>query len=315
MGLIRDLGDGKMSKAMKAYEVITNEIIRKLEEGVIPWRKPWSAHLDVPQNLVSRKPYRGGNIFLLMMQGYDCPFWLTFNQAKKLGGHVRKGETSTPVIYWNWVDIDEEQADGSIKRKKLPFLRTYRVFNALQCEGIKIPQIKDSRRGHDPIAAAEAIVDGMPNRPEIEFTTLDRACYSPLRDQIQMPKAELFHEDAEFYSTLFHEMGHSTGHSSRLNRPILNRHGDEKYSKEELIAEMTAAFLCAEAEILNRTLDNSAAYIASWIKVLKGDPKLVVCAAAQAQKAADFILDRKWGEKENDETEEGGDSSSLQSAA
>jgi antirestriction protein ArdC len=276
------------------YQIITDQIIRQLEQGVAPWRKPWRA--EVPLNLMSGKPYRGLNVFLLASQGYASRYWLTLNQANKLGGRVKKGERSTLVVFWH---IGEERkvrsADGS-ERKQTPFLlRYYRVFNVCQTEGIadKLGLGNSSPRVPS-LEHCESIVDKMPNHPVIENS--DRAWYRPSTDKVGMPARELFHSAEEYYSTLFHELTHSTGHASRIGREgieQLNAYGTESYSREELVAEMGAAMLCGFAGISLHTLENSAAYLQSWLRVLKSDSRMVITAASAAQKAADYILGKR----------------------
>ena len=183
-------------------------------------------------------------------------------------------------------------------------MKYYYVFNVLQCEKIpenKIPRQEAMERTFNPIRQSEMIVKIMPKRPAIEFNN-SRAYYSPVNDSVHMPKKELFHSDEELYSTLFHELVHSTGHESRLKRTGIfdsSFYGDNQYSREELVAEMGAAFLCSIAGIENKTIDNSASYINSWLQRLKNDRKLVVIAAGSAQKACDFITNRKIKEIEN----------------
>jgi antirestriction protein ArdC len=272
------------------YEIITERIIAQLESGVAPWRKPWTS--KAPANLVSQKEYRGLNVLSLASQGYPSRFWLTFNQANKLGGKIQRGQKGSLVVYWN---IGEERTvrkpDGSSK-KQTPFLLRYStVFNLAQTEGIDIPaRLLDEQRENNPIADCESIVDGMPNRPGFEQS--DKAWYRPSNDTVGMPARGLFHSSEEFYSTLFHELTHSTGHTSRVGREgieQLNTFGSESYSREELIAEMGAAMLCGVTGISPSTLENSAAYLKTWIARLKSDSKLIVQAASAAQKAADYI--------------------------
>ncbi len=284
-----------------AYQMITDRVIALLEQGNIPWQKPWQSGDLMPRNLISKREYRGVNVFLLHAMSYESPFWLTFNQAKELGGNVKRGEKACPVVFWKWLDVVEE---GEAKR--VPFLRYYSVFNVSQCEGIsqdKIPSPSGSTREHSPIAEAERIVDAMPKRPVIK-PGLDRAYYSPSGDFVGMPAPESFRSAEDFHSVLFHELTHATGHESRLNRKGVSgtdgewsAFGSTPYAKEELVAEMGAAFLCGQAGIVERTLNNSAAYVASWLERLKDDRKLVVHAAAQAQKAADFILCKRHGQE------------------
>jgi antirestriction protein ArdC len=245
-----------------AYQVITDRVITLLEQGVIPWQKPWQSGQLLPQNLISRKAYRGVNVFLLHAMMYESPYWLTFNQAKELGGSVRRGEKACPVVFWKWLDVDEDS-----ERKRVPFLRYYSVFNVAQCEGTDahVPKTEQSRREHNPIESGERIVSAMPHRPEIKHG-LDRAYYSPSGDFVGMPSPGQFKSGEDYYSVLFHELTHSTGHESRLNRKGVSgsdgqwsAFGSQSYSKEELVAEMGAAFLCGQAGIVERTRDNSAA--------------------------------------------------------
>jgi antirestriction protein ArdC len=275
---------------MKVYEIITNRIIEKLEVGIIPWHKPWRSVEGMPKNLISKKEYRGINVFMLAVQGYESPYWLSCKQAGELGGNVKKGEKGTPVIFWNWIN----QVDDEGIEKNIPFLRYYTVFNVAQCENIdesKIPVVAAIHNNFDHIAECEAIIANMPNCPEIQQGK-QRASYNPLTDIISMPRFDSFVTAEEFYSTLYHEAIHSAGSEKRLNRlnNNISSFGNEEYSKEELVAEMGAAFLCGLVGIENITLNNSAAYIQGWLKALKDDKKLVIMAAAQAQKAADYIL-------------------------
>lgn len=274
------------------YEIITNEILDRLEKGEVPWHKPWTG--GIAMNLVSKKAYRGINVFLLGPCKYSSPYWVSFKQCEELGGHVRKGEKSHIVVFWKQIKITEEDEE-----KNIPLLRYYRVFNTDQCDGLKIPEF-EANQNFQPIAVCEEVVNGMQNKPAIKFEE-PRAYYHPLGDFVNMPNKETFEKEAFFYSVLFHELGHSTGHESRLHRKSQGEwsaFGSEKYSKEELCAEMTAAFLCGHCKIENQTIDNSAAYIQSWLGKLRNDPKMVVLAAAQAQKAADYILNINHG-KEN----------------
>ncbi len=272
------------------YEIITEKIIKQLESGVAPWRKPWTC--QTPANLITQKEYRGLNVFTLASQGFPSPFWLTFNQAAKLGGRIRKGEKSSPVIFWNVGEEQETTTPDGREETSRPFLlRYYSVFNFSQTEGIDIQAalLKETRT-NNPIEACEQIVTNMPNPPRFEQS--DKAWYSPSSDVVGMPARGLFDSSEEFYATEFHELGHSTGHPKRLHRENFDNpahFGSESYSKEELIAEMTAAMLCGIAGIEQKTLENSAAYLKTWIARLKSDSRLLVSAASQAQKAADFI--------------------------
>lgn len=296
-----------MAKAKKdVYEIITEQILDQLKKGTVPWHKPWKGASEWPKNFVSGKPYRGLNVFVLHLQGYSSPYWLTFNQAKAKGGSIRKGEKSTMVTFWKKIEAKtktttDDHGNEVKKVEKDPYflLRYYRVFNVEQCEGLKLPEPEETEElDFTPIEVCEQIVAEMPQRPEITHGG-GRACYSPVTDKVTMPVQSSFDAEPEYYSTLFHELTHSTGHKSRLDRDeIMNLQpfGTTNYSKEELVAEMGAAFLCGEAGIENSTIDNSASYIANWVAKFEDQPKMVVCAAAAAQKAVDFILDRKFGE-------------------
>jgi len=295
----------------KVYELINNKIMELLQQGTVPWRKSWHAASNYPKNLVSKKEYRGINIFLLGCQQYSSPYWLTFKQCQEKGGHVRKGEKSTPVIFWKW--IDRKDADFSIdntlllnettSNNKIPMLRYYNVFNIEQVEGITTPPAPETvANPFNPIERAEEIVAGMPLRPDIRHGG-NEACYSPMLDYVKLPEPSAFQSPEEYYSTAFHELTHSTGHASRVGRKGIlepSYFGSHEYSKEELVAEMGAAFLCGVAGIEQRTIENSAAYIAGWLKALKNDKKLLVMAAAQAQHASDYILNRKGGDETED---------------
>jgi antirestriction protein ArdC len=286
---------------MDVYQIITDKIINLLESGVVPWRRPWTS-TGLPRNLISKKPYRGVNFFLLSASKYVSSFWLTMRQANQLGGHVRKGEESTVVVFWkvddakhSAEDLDNETADAKARRRFL--LRYYRVFNVEQCElpqGVldKLPKIETHE--HDPIEAAERIIAAMPNPPEIQHAG-SKAFYSPITDRITLPPRELFASAEEYYATALHEAVHSSGSQKRLAREGICEaapFGSPMYSKEELTAEMGAAYLCAEAGISNAVLENQAAYVAGWLKKLRDDRKLLIHAAAQAQHAADYILRR-----------------------
>jgi antirestriction protein ArdC len=286
---------------MDVYGIVTEKIISLLEQGVVPWRRPWIS-TGFPRNLVSKKPYRGVNVFLLSASKYVSPFWLTYRQANELAGHVRKGEESTIVVFWKVDDLKENAEDAHQERpeqktRRRFLLRYYRVWNLEQCElpqavFDKLPKIETHE--HDPIEAAEKIIAGMPNPPEIQYAG-SKAFYSSITDRITLPPRALFVSAEEFYATVLHETAHSTGSQKRLARESILEaapFGSETYSAEELIAEMGAAYLCAEAGISNAVVENQAAYVAGWLKKLRDDRKLLIHAAAQAQHAADYILNR-----------------------
>jgi antirestriction protein ArdC len=280
-----------MAKNNVAYEAVCSQIIAALEKGIIPWRKSWNQ--QVPMNAVSKRPYNGLNFFLLSMTFRKDPRWLTFKQAQDLGGNVKKGEKSIPVVFWKII-VKEE--DG--KKQSFPLLRYYNVFNVEQIEGVEFPPLdaNDNALNTD----AEDILAGYTDCPEYQEGASLYPAYFPTLDKVTMPPITAFDSSDEYYSTRFHEYVHSTGHPSRLNRKMTGRFDRESYSEEELIAELGAAFLCNVAGIDNTT-ENSAAYIASWLKVFKGDPTFVVHAASKAQKAADLILGRNQPEDKAEE--------------
>jgi antirestriction protein ArdC len=279
------------------YEIVTESIIKQLESGVAPWRKPWRT--EPPANLVSKKEYRGINIFLLASLGYGSRYWITYRQAQTLGGSVRKGQHGSKVVFWKIDEYRKENKDtGETENRKSILLRSYTVFNLEQCEGIKSPEPVQVIR---PIEQCEHIVHSMPNPPVFEQDS--RAFYRPSTDTVGMPSRLAFESVEKYYSTLFHELTHSTGHPSRIGREGSMEHnpfGSEDYSKEELVAEMGAAMLCGVGGIESQTLENSASYLQSWITRLKSDSRLIVSAASQAQKAADYILARTVPETESD---------------
>lgn len=226
------------------------------------------------------------------MQGYNSPYWLTFNQIKSRGGSVKKGETATPVIFWKFLEKEDKQ--DKEKKEKIPLIKYYNVFNSDQCEGLKInEQQMEERQEIKPIESCEKIINGMPlGMPEILHKE-EGAFYSPTRDIINMPKKDCWLNAEEYYSTLFHELTHATGHKKRLDREgvqDVSYFGSTIYSKEELIAEMGSSYLCAIAGIDNSTLENSVAYISNWLSKLRSDSKILIQSAAQAQKAVDYIL-------------------------
>ncbi|KAF0096446.1 MAG: hypothetical protein E1N59_413 [Puniceicoccaceae bacterium 5H] len=269
----------------KVYEIVTDRILSLLEAGVCPWRRPWSRYPAPPQNFASGRPYQGINYLMLNAIGFELPFFLTFKQAKERGGSVIKGSKGLPIVFWS--TFEKEEADE--QKKAIPFLRYYTVFNACQIEGVDFPTMPNAARAFEPVEAAEMILQGWPDAPTIEHGR-GRAAYRPDTDQILMPSRTSFESAADYYSTLFHEAGHATGAEKRLNRPTGKRFGDERYSKEELVAEMTSAFLCAHCGLDNDVIQNQAAYLQGWIKALHDDPRLIVNAAGQAQKAANLIL-------------------------
>lgn len=249
---------------MDLYEIVTEKIIKLLEQGVVPWKRPWGT-IGLPRNLVSKKPYRGVNLFLLSASKYTSPFWLTLRQANQLGGFVRKGEESTLAVFWK-VEEPNQSADQDevtdVKQRRRFVLRYYRLFNLEQCE---LPQRMIDRlpkietRQHKPIEACAEIIGCMPNPPEIVHGG-SKAFYSLITDRVTLPPVELFTSIEEYYCSAYHELVHSSGHRSRLARKSILEgasFGSATYGFEELVSEMGAAFLCAEAGISSTTIDNS----------------------------------------------------------
>jgi antirestriction protein ArdC len=277
---------------MNVYEIVTEEIVKSLEAGVVPWKKPWTG--SNPTSWQTKKEYRGINFFILSASKYVNPYWFTFNQVKKLGGYVTG--TGTPIVFWNFIEKEEVDENGKKVKKSTPFLRYYKVWNFEQVQGVDI-KFEEKKLDFVPIEEAEKVISGYKNCPEI-VSKEQRAYYAPKQDYINLPKKESFSSVEDYYSTAFHEIVHSTGHEKRLKRNLEGGFGSNSYGKEELVAELGAAFLNAKTGI-NSTIENNAAYIDNWIKAIKGDSKLVVTAAGAAQKAVDYI-----GENEVNEVNE-----------
>jgi antirestriction protein ArdC len=282
---------------LDVYAMVTDRIIAQMEKGEVPWRKPW-VDGQAPTNLISGKPYRGINTLLLGSVGYNRILFLTFKQAKELGASIRKGEKSLPVVFWNSMEKEDPKTG---EQKKVGMLRYYNVFNIEQCDNIpedKIPALIE--RVHDPVKECEDIVAQMPNPPSIHHIG-DQAYYHPTTDSISLPNPEKFTSSEKYYSTLFHEIVHSTGHESRLNRKevvSLIKFGSENYAAEELTAEIGATFLKTRAGISIDKIENNAAYIQHWLTKLRNDKRFIIHASGQAQKAADYILNEREVEKE-----------------
>jgi antirestriction protein ArdC len=299
------------------YQTVTNRIISSLKAGVIPWEKPWKSPRytggPFPRNFYTGKSYRGINVLLLWSSEYSSPFWLTFKQVQALKGNVRKGEHGTPIVFYKQLPgYAKNNEEGTCEDERVPFvLCHYTVFNVEQCDGLTLPEIEQPTTAPeiDEDELCESIVTGWESRPALHLTspTEYRAYYRSCTDSVHMPARSRFVDASHYYSTLFHELVHSTGHESRLNRTFGAHFGDEYYSKEELVAEMGAAFLSAIAGIANEHTDrNTTAYIQNWIAKLEEDNRLIVYAAANAQRAVDLILGGTF-EEEKETTENAGD--------
>lgn len=285
-------------KAKKdVYKQVTDQVIAALEKGVAPWECPWMSE-GPHRNAVTNNRYRGINTLITWMSasvgGYSSSRWLTFNQAKKLGGMVRKGEKSTTLIAYNIIKLDKEgkrlpmSTPDEYVDRTIPFIKGVAVFNVEQVDGLPEPEKVEGITDEDTLfEEAEALIDSY----GIEVRKGgDSAYYSPSGDYIQLPDAARFHGEnavSHYWATAFHELVHSTGHESRLDR--FGAFGDkEAYAKEELVAELGAAFICTEFGLKGEL--NHADYIGAWLKVLKDDKKFIVQAAAKAQEASDLLL-------------------------
>lgn len=274
------------------YQKITDMIIEKLVQGVVPWQKTWKT--AYPENFVSGLCYRGINIMLLGMQDFESNYWLSFKQCKDLGGSVKKDQHSSLVVFWKPIvnfkenDIDETTANINF------LLRYYNVFNLTQCnlpdEVLKNRNIIST---NPKITEAESIINGYQNPPEISINNMiPSPRYFPRLDIVEIQSIENFHTSDDYYASLYHELAHSTGAKHRLCRKgIIDtiQFGSENYSKEELIAEIGASYLCNISGI-EKTVENSVSYIKNWLEVLQNDNRMILIAASQASKACDYIL-------------------------
>ena len=284
-----DAGNGK-----NLFETITDKIIALIEAGEANGRITWAgqgAVAGMPVNMKTGNAYSGINVLLLWAaaqeNGYTSPFWLTFKQAKELGGMVRKGEKAATGIFWGSREIEEETAEGETETRKACFAKAFSVFNLDQIDGIARPDAMPAGDAWQALDAAESLLQAS-GATIIEGGA--KAFYSPSLDEIHMPNRERFTTAENFYAVALHELSHWTGHASRCARDLKNRFGDEAYAMEELIAELSAAFVSAETGIVGQ-LEGHASYIKSWLRVLKNDPRAIITAASRASQAARYILD------------------------
>ena len=281
-------------------QTVTDTIIKDLEFGIRPWMQPWivggeSGQLNRPLR-ANGEAYRGINVLMLWgsaaENGFSSPTWMTFKQAQDMGAHVRKGERGTMVVYAGTLTRTEmNEQTGEESERGIPFLKSYTVFNADQVEGLPAQYVKPAFTILDPdqrIAQAERFVTA--TGADVHHGGA-MAFYQPDRDMVQMPAFEAFHSAEGYYSTMLHELTHWTRHKSRLDRSFgRQRWGDEGYAAEELVAELGAAFLCADLQITPTIRKDHAAYIGTWLQVLKNDKRAIFTAASYAQKAADYLL-------------------------
>jgi len=276
------------TEARNVYQIVTERIIEQLKKGTVPWQQSWTK-AGLPRNLVSRRPYKNLNWLLLSMLGYEQNLFLTYKQASDIGAKVRKGEKANLVVFWKKLKPKEGAEPEDPKPKFV--LRYYLLFNISQCENIPEKYIVPLPNPEpQPIERCAEIIKFMPGRPDIVHEK-HKAYYHIEKDIINMPRMETFDSNEAYYETLFHELVHSTGHKSRLDRKSLNKNDMFSYSIEELTAEIGACFLLYQAGISDFKFQNNASYIDSWLKKLEGDQKYIFHASSQAQKAVDFILD------------------------
>lgn len=274
------------------YQTVTDRIITLLEQGVIPWKKPW---LDTgpPINAISKRKYHGVNVWLLLSLPYSQQQYLTFDQLKRVGGSVKRGEKGHLVVYRALLeDKSKENGAPPTEAEKKYAMRYHVLFNVEQCTNIPESILFTSyKHPPDPIAACDELVANMQQAPKITFTK-QLAFYHIADDYVNMPKRKTFKSAEGYYHTLFHELVHSTGHETRLHRSSITdmaEFGSEPYSFEELIAELGASYLSSHVGITH-DIENSSAYIQAWLKELRGDKRLIISASAAAQRATNFIL-------------------------
>ena len=281
-----------MKEKMDIYQIVTDQVIEALEEGIIPWKKTWNSIGGSHMNLASKTGYRGMNPFLLEMvrrkNGYTHTKWGTFKQISAKGGKVNKGEKGTLVIFWKIIK-KEDVVDGEKQKSVFPILRYYKVWNIEQTD-LPLPELKEVELTlNEKIKNCEKIIEDYEDMPEVLYGD---PAYSPSLDKLYMPKIGEFESSEEYYAAIFHEMVHSTKHKTRLNRDEnsgISFFGSEDYSKEELVAEMGACFLANKTGIENEVQSNQVAYIKGWLKKLKNDKKLLISASGQSQRAVDYI--------------------------
>jgi antirestriction protein ArdC len=271
------------------YQEVTDRITAALERGTVPWHRPWSVTQGQPRSLDGRA-YHGINALLLGLSEFGDPRWGTFKTVQAHGGNVRKGEHGTFVVFFKPLEVKDAGAPNG--KRTVPMLRHFHVFNVDQCDGLEVEPLGAVARDIEPIDAAETVLADYVDAPTVSHSG-DRACYSQATDHVQMPARERFESAETYYLTLWHELAHSTGHESRLARSDLaefERFGDASYSREELCAEIGSAMIAARFGIVQPDIEQSAAYVAGWLRALRDDRRLIVSAASRAQKAADRIL-------------------------
>jgi antirestriction protein ArdC len=287
----------KKKAKIDVYQQLTDKIVNKLEQGEIPWKKPWkSIQFGYPQNFITKKIYKGCNFFEALLEDRATPYWLSYKQAKELGGQVRKGEHGIPIIYFQFI----EKKDDNGNDVKYPMVRKSTVFNLEQIDGIVNPFAEEKKKFEEenltefnPIESCEELLATFADKvADYDNINSQRAFYRRSTDNITMPMKSYFHKPEGYYGVLFHEMAHSTGHTDRLDRDGINgchKKGSKGYAREELVAELTSAFLCSKAGIEIETLENNVAYIQSWLGALKNDKMIVYDAMKDAFKAIEYL--------------------------
>ena len=281
-------------KRFNPFDVLNERILAQMGKGVIPWKRPWKTLTDgyplEAQSYLSRKPYQGINRFMLACANFETPFFLTYKQAEALGGQVKKGEKGWPIVYLR--SMEKEQSDGTTKTIFIDKL-SY-VFNIAQVEGIewKLPDMtpREGKPQADQLQEAEALIECYTDGPEVVYNDPQRAYYSTLTDQINMPRLEAFQTPQKFYKVLFHELLHSTGASNRLGRELQNRPGSKAYAFEELIAEIGSEALADLARFGEETIASTASYIAHYKAVIEGNAKGFAQAIREAETATNYLL-------------------------
>ncbi|MCB0749581.1 MAG: DUF1738 domain-containing protein [Ignavibacteriae bacterium] len=261
------------------FEKINNQILEKLNEGIVPWKKSWKE--GIPSNFISKRAYHGINFLSLSMNDYSSPYYLTFKQCRERGGSIKAGSKSQMIVYWKVLEYRDEERDENIMR--YPFLRYSNVFNLSQTD------ISIDVEERPILMSCESILDNMKCKPIIK-NNISRCYYTPYEDYISVPKINDFDSSEEYYSSLFHELIHWTGHGSRVNRPSLSQLDDENYSFEELVAEIGSAYLCSLCGISPSVVENQTAYIKGWIKLSTEKDNVFLKAAKDAKTSVDFIL-------------------------
>lgn len=290
-----------VSQKTDLYQKVTDRIIEHLEKGEIPWRKPWGSY-GLARNLATGHIYTGINMVLMNALPYAVPYYLSFKQVQEKGGRIRKGARAEQVFYFNIVfkDLNEQVISPEEARRRnqeevkvYKFLKYFSVFNIQDVEGIAYDTPGLSLQAHEKLERCEAMILNMPNAPEMIHEDSNQAYYNKVHDYVNMPCIEQFKTPEDYYTTFFHELAHSTSHQKRLSRPGIiepSKFGDKRYSEEELIAEMAASFLSAQVSIdYDPIIENAAAYLQGWLKILKEDKQFIFKVAAEAQKAADYV--------------------------